>query len=121
MYSRPKSFHTSVLRLVKGQSHFLQLPRGTVIRVAAGSVALIQSAVLDACALMQRVTVPRGDVYCVEVPTWVQIVAQADADVVVTVTQQVPLVQALREAMGAVLERFGVRRHARRFGERCAN
>lgn len=85
MQNRPESFQTCQLSLVRGQSHFEQLPRGTVIRVAAGSVALVLRTALDHCMLAQEMTMPRGAVYCVEVSTWVEIVAQLDADVVVMV------------------------------------
>jgi hypothetical protein len=121
MQSRPESFQTSQLLLAKGQSHFAQLPRGTLIRVAAGSVALVQRTSLERCMLAQQTTMPRGAVYCVEVPTWVEIVAQADAEVVVMVPKVVSLVQELREGLDAMLERLGVRRKERRVGERCAN
>jgi len=105
MQSRPESIQTSTLLLAKGQSHFEKLPRGTVIRVAAGSVALVQRTALDHCMLAQQTTMPRGAVYCVEVSTWVEIVAQADADVVVVVPKAVSLVQELREGLALVWER----------------
>ncbi len=121
MQSKPESFQTSQLLLAKGQSHFEQWPRGTVIRVAAGSVALVQRTSLERCMLEQQTAMPRGAVYCVEVPNWVEIVAQADADVLVMVPQAVSLVQELRAGLGAVLERLGVRRKERSAGERCTN
>jgi hypothetical protein len=121
MQSKPEPFQTSQLLLAKGQSHFEQLPRGTLIRVAAGSVALVQRTALDHCMLAQQTTMRRGAVYCVEVPTWVEIDAQADAEVVVMVPRTVSLAQELREGLDAMLERLGVRRKERRVGERCAN
>ncbi len=45
---------------------------------------------------------PRCAVYCGEVSTWVEIVAQADADVLVMVPRAVSLVQALRAGLDAV-------------------
>lgn len=105
MQSRPESIQTSTLLLAKGQSHFEQLPRGTVIRVATGSVALVQRTALDHCMLAQQTTMPRGAVHCVEVPTWVEIVAQADADVVVMVPRAVSLGRALRSWLGPVCGR----------------
>ncbi len=102
MQNRPESFQTSQLLLARGQSHFEQLPRGTVIRVAVGSVALVQRTALDHCMLAQQTTMRRGAVHCVEVSTWVEIVAQADADVVVMVPRAVSLVQELRQGLGAV-------------------
>lgn len=120
MQSRPESIQTSTLLLAKGQSHFEQLPRGTVIRVAAGSVALVQRTAMDHCMLAQQTTMPRGAVHCVEVPAWVEIVAQADADVVVVVPQAVSLLQELRAGLDAVWERLGVRRKGR-VGVRCTS
>lgn len=121
MQSKPESFQTSQLLLVKGQSHFAEFPRGTVIRVAAGSVTLVQRTTLERCLLAQQTTMQRGAVYCVEVPTWVEIVAQADADLLVMVPKAVSLVQELRAGLDAVLVRLGVRRRERGVGERCAN
>jgi hypothetical protein len=106
MQSRPESIRTSQLLLAKGQSHFEQLPRGTVIRVAAGSVALVQRTALDHCMLAQQMTLRRGAVHCVEVSTWVEIVAQSDADVVVMVPRGVSLGRELRVWLGAVWGRL---------------
>lgn len=64
----------------------------------------------------QQTTMPRGAVHCVEVPTWLEIVAQSDADVVVTVLRGVSLGRELRVWLDAVLERLGVRRKGRRVG-----
>ncbi|MES2948700.1 MAG: hypothetical protein V4858_09170 [Pseudomonadota bacterium] len=121
MQNKPESFHTSQLLLVKGLSHFEEFPRGTVIRVAAGAVTLVQRTSLERCMLAQEITLPRGAVYCVEVPTWLEIVAQADADVLVMVPRAVSLVQELRAGVDAVLKRLGMRRKERRVGERCTN
>lgn len=121
MQRKPESLQTSQLLLAKGQSHIAQLPRGTVIRVAAGSVALVQRTALDHCMLAQQTTMRRGAVYCVEVPTWMEIVAQSDADVLVMVPHAVSMVQELRAVLDAVLERLGVPRKERRVGERCTN
>lgn len=121
MQSKPESFQTSQLLLAKGQSHFEEFPRGTVIRVAAGSVNLVQRTSLERCMLAQQTTMLRGAVHCVEVRAWVEIVAQADADVLVMVPRAVSLVQELRTGLRAVLERWGARRKGRRVGERCAN
>lgn len=102
MQSRPESIQTSTLLLAKGQSHFEQLPRGTVIRVAAGSVALVQRTALDHCMLAQQTTMPRGAVYCVEVAAWMEIAAQSDAALVVMVPRGVSLVRVLRVWVGVV-------------------
>lgn len=102
MQNKSGSFQTSQLVLAKGQSHFEQLPRGTVIRVAAGSVVLVQRISLERCMLTQQTTMLRGAVHGVAVSTWVQIFAQADADVWVMVPQAVSVVQALRAGLDAV-------------------
>ncbi len=54
MQSKPESFQTSPLLLAKGQSHFEQLPRGTVIRIAAGSVALVQRTSLERLGVRRK-------------------------------------------------------------------
>lgn len=113
MQSRPESIQTSTLLLAKGQSHFEQLPRGTVIRVAAGSVALVQRTALDHCMLAQQTTMLRGAVHCVEVSTWVEIVAQADADLVVMVPGGVPLIHELHVWVGLVWGRMVEKRRNR--------
>lgn len=102
MQNKPESFQTSQLVLARGQSHFEQLPRGTVIRVAAGSVVLVQRISLERCTLTQQTSMLRGAVHGVAVSTWVEIVAQVDADVVVMVPQAASLVQALRAGLDAV-------------------
>ena len=121
MQSKPESFQTSQLLLVKGLSHFEEFPRGTVIRVAAGTVTLVQRTNLERCMLAQQTTMSRGAVFCVEVQAWVEIVAQADAEVLVMVPKVVSVVQQLRAGLDAVLARLGVRRKERRVGERCEN
>lgn len=116
MHSKSESFQTSQLLLAKGQSYFGQLPPGSVIRVAAGSVALVQRTALDHCMLMQQKTMGRGAVYCIEVSSFVEITAHADAQVVLTVPRVVSLVQELRARLRVVLER-----KKRRVVEHCAN
>jgi hypothetical protein len=106
MQSRPESIRTSQLLLAKGQSHFEQLPRGTVIRVAAGSVALVQRTALDHCMLAQQTTMHRGAVHCLEVAAWVEIVAQSDSALVVMVPKGVSLVQEMRAGLEVVLARL---------------
>lgn len=121
MQSKPESFQTRQLLLAKEQSHFEQFPRGTVIRVAAGSVALVQRTNLERCMLAQQTTMLRGAVYCMEVSTWVEIVAQGDADVLVMVPRTVSVVQALWAGLDAALERVGVLRRERRLATPHAN
>lgn len=121
MQSRAESIQTSTLLLAKGRSHFEQLPRGAVIRVAAGSVALVQRTALDPCMLAKQTTMLRGAVYCVEVPAWAEICAQSDAEVVVMVPRVVSLKRRLRAGLDAVLERLGVRPRSGGWGKRCTN
>lgn len=116
MQNKPESFQTSQLLLAKGQSHFEQLPRGTVIRVAAGAVTLMQRISLERCMLAQQTTMQRGAVHCVEVPAWVEIFARADADVLVMVPRAVSVVEALRAALDVALERLGLWRRERLVG-----
>lgn len=121
MQSRAESIQTSTLLLAKGQSHSEQLPRGAVIRVAAGSVALVQRTDLDPCMLTQQTTMLRGAVHCVEVPAWAEIWAQSDAEVVVMVPQGMSLMRKLWAGLDAVLERLGVRPRSGGWGKRCTN
>jgi hypothetical protein len=121
MHSKPPSLQTTQLLLAKGQSHFEQLPRGTVIRVAAGAVCLVQRTTLDHCTLVQQVHLPRGAVHCVEVPTWLEIFAQADADLLVWVPQTTSLIDRFSAWVGKLWGRLGVRRVEPRVGERCAH
>jgi hypothetical protein len=98
-------FRVCEFRLAKGQSHFEQLPRGTVIRVAAGSVVLVQRTTLGHGTLSQQTTMPRGTVHCVDETTWVELIAQSDAAlwVMVATPQPTPWVQALHAVQGFVL------------------
>lgn len=121
MHSRPESFQTSQLLLAKGQSHFEQLPRGTVIHVAAGSMTLVQHSRLDHCLLTQKTGLQRGAVHCVEVPTWVEIVAQSDANLRFSVPQVVTLWAVLRAGLNALLERLAAWPKEVRPRDRCKN
>jgi hypothetical protein len=85
MHSGSPSVPTGQRRLAQGQSAFEKLSRGTVIRVAAGSVVLVQRITLDHGGLAYRSTLQRGAVHCVPVTDWLEIVAQSDAELVLLV------------------------------------
>lgn len=103
MRKKIEPFRVCEFRLAKGQSHFEQLPRGTVIRVAAGSVAVVQRTTLDHGTLSRHTAMLRGAVYCVEETTWVELIAQSDAELWVMVAAPQPTLwgQLLRVVQGA--------------------
>ncbi len=85
MPSGSASFPIGQRALAQGQSLFEKMPRGTVIRVASGSVLLVQRIALDYGLLASRVTLRRGAVHCVQVSDWLEILAQSDAELVMWV------------------------------------
>lgn len=89
------SFQTRQLTLARGQSLFEKIPRGAVIRVTAGTVALVQRIPLDHATLVQHTAMTRGAVHGVQVSAWLEILAQSDAELVLQVPQPVPLVGTL--------------------------
>lgn len=117
---QPESNQARQLLMAKGQSHFAQLRRGTVIRAAAGSVALVQRMALDHCTLVQQTTLRRGAVHCVAVSAWVEIRACADAELFVLAPCTPSVTRALRSWLCVCLERLAGRRKHKRLGARCA-
>jgi hypothetical protein len=104
MHSGSPSVPIGQRRLAHGQSVFERLPRGTVIRVAAGSVVLVQRTTLDHGVLAYRSILRRGAVHCVPVTDWLEIVAQSDAELTVLVPPPVSL-QPMWNALGTHLLR----------------
>jgi hypothetical protein len=105
-------FPTRQLRLAQGQSLFEKMPRGTVIRVAAGRAALVQRIYLDQATLVQHTVMARGAVHCVQVSDWLEVIAQSDAELVLLVPQPVspqPLARALVAWFARVLPRWTAR------------
>lgn len=108
MSSGAGSFQTRQLSLAKGQSLFDKMPRGTVIRVAVGTVVLVQRIALDQSTLVQRTVLARGAVHCVQVSDWLDLVAQSDAELVLLVPHPVswpPLWGALAACLAKALPR----------------
>jgi hypothetical protein len=85
MPSVPASCPMDQRLLAQGQSLLEYMPRGTVIRVASGSVVLAQRTTLDYALLTHRLTLPRGAVHGVQVSGWLIITAQSDAELVLRV------------------------------------
>lgn len=85
------SFQIRQLSLAQGQSLFEKMPRGAVIRVAAGTAALVQHIHLDHTMWVQRTVMARGFVYGVQVSAWLEITAQSDAELELRVPQPVSL------------------------------
>lgn len=97
------SFPIGQRLLLNGQSLFEKMPRGTTIRVASGSVVLVQRTALDYGLLASRVTLRRGAVHCIQVSDWLEIMAQSDAELVMRVPPPLsllPVWRALRVRMG---------------------
>lgn len=85
------SFQIHQLKLARGQSLFEKLPRGAVIRVAAGTVALVQHIRLDHTTLVLRTVMARGAVHGVRVSDCLEITAYADTELELLVPQPVAL------------------------------
>lgn len=102
MPSVPASCPMDQRLLAQGQSLLEYMPRGTVIRVASGSVVLAQRTTLDYALLTHRLTLPRGAVHGVQVSGWLIITAQTDAELVLRVPAGPSLLPAWR-ALGRCL------------------
>ncbi len=102
MPSVPASCPMDQRLLAQGQSLLEYMPRGTVIRVASGSVVLAQRTTLDYALLTHRLTLPRGAVHGVQVSGWLIITAQSDAELVLRVPAGPSLLPAWR-ALGRCL------------------
>lgn len=81
--------------LAQGQSLFEHMPRGAVIRVASGSVVLVQRTLLDDGLLVHRMPLSRGAVHCVQVSGWLEIRAQSEVALELRVPQPVSLLRML--------------------------
>lgn len=106
------SFQIRQLRLAQGQSLFEKMPRGAVIRVAAGTAALVQHIHLDHTTLVQRTVLARGHVHGVQVSAWLEITAHADAELELLVPRPValrPRVHALVARLVRALPRWTAR------------
>jgi hypothetical protein len=103
MSRSPTSFPATQRLLAPGQSIFEKMPRGTVIRVAAGSVVLVQRTMLDYDVSALQCTLRRGAVHRVQVSDWLEIVAQADTELVLMVPSS-PSLRAMWDTVGALLQ-----------------
>lgn len=66
------------IKLQRGQSHYAQLRRGTVIGVAHGTVLVSSRVNLEHATLALQTPVHQGGAYCVHVSGWFEIAAQGD-------------------------------------------
>lgn len=74
-----KTIDTPPVHLLRGQSLYTRLPRGTVFHVASGVVSVATRARLDDSVLDIRVPVYRGGTYRVLTSGWFDIAATKDA------------------------------------------
>lgn len=68
------------ISLLRGQSHYAQLRRGTVIGVALGNVSMSSHVRLEYSMLKVQTPVYRGGAYCVPSSGWFEIAAQSDVE-----------------------------------------
>lgn len=66
------------IKLLRGQSHYAQLRRGTVIGVTLGTVSISSRVNLEHTTLALQTPVHQGGAYCVHVSGWFEIAAQGD-------------------------------------------
>ncbi len=73
--------------LSRGQGYFGHMPRGSVLRVAVGSVALVQYVPLEQAPLVLRRTLSHGAVHVLDSAAWVELQAHDDAQLVLWIPE----------------------------------
>lgn len=68
------------ISLLRGQSYYAQLRRGTVISATVGTVSMTSRLWLEHAMLTVQTPVHRGGVYCVPSSGWFEIAAQSDVE-----------------------------------------
>ena len=81
------------ISLLRGQSYYAQLRRGTVISATVGTVSMTSRLWLEHAMLTVQTPVHRGGVYCVPSSGWFEIAAQSDAELLL-VSPRSPLPMA---------------------------
>jgi len=81
------------ISLLRGQSYYAQLRRGTVISVTVGTVSMTSRLWLAHAMLTVQTPVHKGGVYCVPSSGWFEIAAQSDAELLL-VSPRSPLPMA---------------------------
>ena len=78
------------MKLLRGQSHWAQLQRGTVIHIAMGRMVVKSHVWLDNAMLSVQAPLEPGDVYLVSASGWFELAALSD--VVIQQRRPVPVV-----------------------------
>ena len=89
--------------LLQGQAYFGQLPGGTVLHVARGSVNLVQHLSLEQAHLSLRTTIARGGVHWLQATAWVEVQALEDAQLRIHAPAAVTVTELLRNGLAAGL------------------
>ncbi len=93
----------SEMDLLQGQAYFGQLPGGTVLQVAAGSVRLVQHVAMDQAHLSLRTTIARGGVHWLQATAWVEVQALENAQLLIHAPAAVTVTELLRNGLVAGL------------------
>jgi hypothetical protein len=89
------------VHLLQGQTVMLHLQRGTVLRVASGSIALVQHVSLEQSLLPLQSTIARGGVHCVYAAGWATVQALEDVEFLAFSAEPVSALQMLRNGLVA--------------------
>ena len=97
------------ISLLRGQSHFALLRRGTVIGLAHGTVSINSRVHLEHATLAVQTSVQQGGVYCVPTSGWFEIAAQGDVALWLVSPESLFQMASLSSWVGRLLKRFTVK------------
>ncbi|MEO8119151.1 MAG: hypothetical protein ABI606_07490 [Rhodoferax sp.] len=94
------------ISLLRGQSHYAQLRRGTVIGVAHGTVSISSRVDLEHATLAVQTPVHPGGVYCVHASGWFEITARGDVALWLVSPESLFPMAIIASWLGRFLARF---------------
>lgn len=97
------------ISLLRGQSHYAQLRRGTVVGVAQGMVSISNQVHLEHATLALQTPLHQGGVYCVYASGWFEITAQGDVALWLVSPESLFPMASIASWIGRFLGRFTVK------------
>jgi hypothetical protein len=97
------------IKLLRGQTHYAQLRRGTVIGVAHGTVSISSRVHLEHATLALQTPVHQGGVYCVHASGWFEIAAQGEVALWLVLPESLFQMATIASWVGRFFGRFSVK------------
>lgn len=94
------------ISLLRGQSYYAQLRRGTVLGVAHGTVSISSRVGLEHATLALQTPVHQGGVYCVHASGWFEIAARGDVALWLVAPESLFPMATISSWVARVLGRF---------------